>query len=198
MVVAYSFHPSTLYLNITNQCTNDCVFCYKKFNNYFLGPYNLRLSREPSTEEIILAVDSAIGQMGRGFGELVFCGFGEPLIRWEVILEVAQILKKKGERLRINTNGIANQFHNTNILPSLSGIIDAISVSLNAENARKYYLLCKPRFGSETYDLVKEFIRESKKYIPQVTATVVGGTPIDIDECWKVATHELGVNFRVR
>ena len=105
-------------------------------------------------------------------------------------------MKKRGGKVRIDTNGHGNLIHKRNILPELAGLVDAVSVSLNAQNAELYEKISQPKFGPAAYDAVKEFIREAVKYIPDVTATVVPsrggrrGLPED--------AAELGVKLRVR
>jgi TatD DNase family protein len=99
--------------------------------------------------------------------------------------------------VRIDTNGHANLIYKRNVLPELAGLVDAVSVSLNAQNAELYHRITQPQFGIETYEAVKEFIREAKKCIPDVTATVVSLPEVDIEACRKIA-DELGATFRIR
>jgi TatD DNase family protein len=99
--------------------------------------------------------------------------------------------------VRIDTNGHANLIHKRNVLPELVGLVDAVSVSLNAQNAEVYEKLTQPKFGAPTYDAVKEFIREAKKYVPDVTATVVSAPGVDVEACRRIA-EDLGAKFRVR
>ena len=65
--VAYEIRDS-LYLNITNRCTNACDFCIRGKTRFVKG-HNLRLDAEPSAEEIIRAA----GDTGK-YKEVVFCG----------------------------------------------------------------------------------------------------------------------------
>ncbi|HBT20596.1 MAG TPA: radical SAM protein [Peptococcaceae bacterium] len=180
-----------LYLNITNRCTNRCCFCVRNYAPGVAG-YNLWLKKEPAVEEII-------GEIGDPslYREVVFCGYGEPLIRLDAVKEVSKWLKDKEAWVRVNTNGLANLYHNRNILPELCGIVDAVSISLNAENARKYYKICRPQFGPESYNHLLEFINESKKYIPKVKVTVVDIPQIDVEKCRRIA-ETMGVDFEVR
>jgi len=182
---------NSLYLNITNRCTAACTFCVRYHTDFVKG-HNLRLREEPTAEQVI----TQIGDPGR-YAEVVFCGYGEPFLRLDVIKAVAAEVKRRGGRVRIDTNGHANLIHKRNVLPELAGLVDAVSVSLNAQNAELYHRLSQPQFGIETYEAVKEFIREAKKYVPDVTATVVALPEVDIDACRKIA-DELGVMFRVR
>jgi TatD DNase family protein len=182
---------NSLYLNITNRCTAACTFCVRYHTDFVKG-HNLRLAEEPTADQLI----KEIGDPKR-YAEIVFCGYGEPLLRLDVLKVVAAEVKRQGGRVRIDTNGHANLIHKRNILPELKGLVDAASVSLNAQNAELYNKISQPKFGIETYSAVKEFIREAKKYIPDVTATVVSLPEVDVDACRKIA-GELGVKFRVR
>ncbi len=188
--LAYQIRNS-LYLNITNRCTNSCVFC-PKFEDFVVKGHELKLDHEPDIDE----VKAAIGNP-QNYDEIVFCGYGEPLLRLDLILELATWLKQQQVRVRINTDGQANLVHGRNILAELSGKVDAISVSLNAANPEQYQQLCQSRFAGKGYQAVKDFIKLAPAYIPAVTATAVSYPGVDIDACRKVA-EELGVEFRTR
>jgi len=192
--IVYPIRDS-LYLNLTNRCTNNCTFCVRK-DTMFVKGHNLRLLREPEVEELWEAIVEA--DPGR-YKEVVFCGLGEPTLRLPVLREIASRLKAQGIRVRLNTNGHANLIHKTNVVPQLADRLDAISISLNADTAEKYYRLCQPLYGPETYQQVIDFIRESKRYIPEVIVTVLD-MPwiIDLERCRQIAEEELGVRFRIR
>ena len=189
--IAYKIR-NTLYLNLTNRCTARCTFCHR-LDDPTVKSYNLRLEAEPSAKELI----QEVGDPTR-YGEVVFCGYGEPTLRLEVIKEVARAVKMKGGQVRLNTNGHGNLIHKRNILPDLAGLVDAISVSLNAQGPEKYLAICRPAYGPKTYDAVLTFIREAKKYIPEVTVSVVDLPTIDINACERIARGELAVGFRLR
>lgn len=189
--IAYPIRDS-LYLNITNRCTNQCAFC-AKFRSYTVKGHYLELSYEPNLEDVV----SAIGDPSR-YKEVVFCGYGEPLLRLDLIKEVAGWLKPKGVKVRINTDGLANLVHGRNILPELKGLVDSISVSLNAENAERYAKICRPPQGEIAYEAVKAFIKEARNYIPEVQATVVTLPGVPVERCREIAEKELGVRFRAR
>jgi len=187
--IAYKIRDS-LYLNITNRCTNRCGFCVKFHTSYIKG-HNLRLHKEPSSDEII----NAIGNPG-DYKEVVFCGIGEPLMRLDTVKEVSTWIKQKGGKVRINTNGHGNLISKRNILPELRGIVDCISISLDADNDLKYEKICRPVFKN-SFQSVISFIKESKKYISEVKITVVDIPEIDLNKC-KAIAEELGVELRVR
>lgn len=188
--IAYQIRNS-LYLNITNRCTNHCIFC-AKFEDFVVKGHELFLEREPTVAE----VKQAIGDPS-SYDEVVFCGYGEPLLRLDLIKEIAGWLKQQGIKIRINSDGQANLVHKRNILPELAGLIDAISVSLNAPTAEEYQRLCQSGFGEEGYRAVKDFLRQAPEFIPEVIATAVTYPGVDIAACEQLA-QELGVQFRSR
>lgn len=189
--IAYQIR-NALYLNITNRCNLACRFC-PKFVDYEVKGYYLRLPHEPDVDQIFLAM----GQPEH-YEEVVFCGFGEPTLRFEVVKVIAQRMKERGvARVRLNTDGLANLVYGRNVLPELAGIIDAVSVSLNAPDAESYVRSCPSRHGAAAYDALCAFIVEAKLHIPEVTATVVALPSLDLEACRRKAA-ELGVPLRVR
>ena len=187
--IAYTIRDS-LYLNITNRCTNKCSFCVRFHGDYVKG-HNLRLPDEPTEEELILA----IGDPSR-YREIVFCGYGEPLLRLDTVKKVAGRVKEKGGRVRINTNGHGNLIHGRNVLPELKGLVDSVSVSLDAQDKETYDRICAPAFRNAFHEVIS-FIRTAKDFIPHVQATVVEMEGVDVEKCRKI-TDELGVTLRVR
>lgn len=183
---------NSLHLNITNRCTNRCEFCIRYKTKTFHAKYPLWLDKEPTTAEILKEIGDP-----KKYDEIVFCGYGEPLIRLDIVKKVAKALKEKGARIRVDTNGEVNLFHKRNILPELKGLIDEIQISLNAEDAKLHEKLCHSDFGEKSYEAILDFLREAKKYIPKVVATVVDLPDIDKEKCKKIA-DKLGVGFRVR
>ncbi|MGE5472671.1 MAG: TatD family nuclease-associated radical SAM protein [Ignavibacteriales bacterium] len=189
-IPAYIYN-NKLYLNITNLCSNNCSFCIRN-SSQGVG-HDLVLDREPSSSEVLEAIEKLPVSE-----EVTFCGFGEPLLRPETLIEVAKEIKKRyGSKIRINTNGLAEKTLNKKIIPSLEGIIDTISISLNAHDAESYFEVCKPKTGTASYQAVIDFARESKKYIPNVALSVVDIPEIDIEKCKQIA-QELGIELRIR
>ena len=188
--VAYKIRNS-LYLNITNRCSNRCTFC-PKFDELTVKGHELKLSHEPNLAEVMAAVDAATD-----FDEVVFCGYGEPLIRLDLVLQVAGQLRIRGLKVRINTDGQANLVHGRNILPELAGLVDVVSVSLNAADPETYARLCNTPFGNEGFTGVCDFLREATKHIPQVVASAVALPGLDLEPVRALA-QQLGVEFRAR
>ena len=192
--ISYVIRDS-LYLNLTQRCTANCVFCTRLTRPVVQG-YNLKLDREPTAQEIWESIDDPTK-----YDEVVFCGYGEPTLRLEVIKEVAQKIKAAGGMVRLNTNGHGNVINKRNILPELKGLIDSVSVSLNADNSEAYDAVAQPlpSFRGMIYDEIKTFIAEAKKYIPAVQATIVTHQE-DVDEakCEDIVKKEFGVHYRAR
>lgn len=187
--IAYRIRDN-LYLNITNRCTNKCSFCVRFHGDYVKG-HNLRLSDEPTEEELRIAIgDPSL------YREVVFCGYGEPLLRLNTVKNVARWIKEKGGSVRINTNGHGNLIHRRKILEELKGIVDSVSVSLDAHDEETYNKICAPSF-EHAFQEVLAFIREAKTLIPSVQATVVKMEGVDIEKCREIASS-LGIPLRVR
>jgi TatD DNase family protein len=189
--IVYPIRDS-LYVNVTNRCSNRCVFCGREKKPVVKG-HNLRLEGEPTTQEIL----GAVGDAG-SYREIVFCGYGEPLLRWDVVREAAAALKERGARIRVNTNGQSKLILGRDVLPEMEGIVDTLSVSLNASGPGEYLRLCRPDGGENAFAAVKKFISEARRYVPEVIATVVAAPGVDVEACRRIATEELGVGFRAR
>jgi TatD family-associated radical SAM protein len=188
MVIAYPLHGS-LYLNITNRCPNACRFCIRETCG--VG-YHLWLEHEPAVNEII----EAIGDPAR-YHEVVFCGYGEPLTRPEVVIEVGRWLKEKRVKVRLNTNGLADLFLGYDILPRLGGVVDTISISLNAPDAESYAEITRTAYGLDAYPAVVAFASRSRKYIPEVVLTAVEYPGVDVQKAAAVA-KKLNIPYRIR
>ncbi len=189
--IAYPIRNS-LYLNITNRCNNVCTFC-AKLTSYTVQGHYLKLKKEPTFFDVI----KAVGDEPTRYDEIVFCGFGEPLIRLDLVKKVGMYFKRMGCKIRIDTDGLANLVHRKNVLPELM-FVDVISVSLNAPDSETYQKLIKTPFGDKAYPAILWFLREAKRYIPRVVATVVALPGLDIEACRRVAIEDCGVGFRVR
>ncbi|MCE8423800.1 MAG: radical SAM protein, partial [Candidatus Methanoperedens sp.] len=100
--IIYEAH-NNLYLNITNKCTADCVFCIKRYSDGVYG-YDLRLTREPALSDIIKELSQIdISQ----YEEIVFTGLGEPLVRLDDVLEITRWIRTRGLPVRLDTIGHA-------------------------------------------------------------------------------------------
>ncbi|MBU0580332.1 MAG: TatD family nuclease-associated radical SAM protein [Candidatus Margulisbacteria bacterium] len=189
---AYKIGKS-LYLNITNRCTNHCTFCVRYKTDLFNNNYSLWLNHEPTFIELKDIVSNP-----KMYKEIVFCGYGEPLSRIDLVVQLARYIKKRGGKVRIDTNGQANLIHGHNVLPQLRSLVDSMSISLNAQDAATYDKICHSIYGLAAFPAILEFIKQAKKNIKKVTVTAVNlPKVVDLEKCRQI-TKNLGVDFRVR
>lgn len=194
MNIVYQYQ-NQLYVNVTNRCTNRCKFCIR-FTPSGVDGINLWLEHEPSYEEVVAALQAADYQR---YPEIVFCGYGEPLLRADVCLQAAKFIKEtSGVQIRINTNGHGNIYHKRDITPEMEGLVDTLSISLNAKNAKEYNELCICDYGEAGFDAMLDFAKKAKAHVPQVVLSIVDVIDAaDIEACRKLA-EDVGVSFRVR
>jgi len=125
------------------------------------------------------------------------------MLKLEVLKEVAKFVKEnyKNVKIRVNTNGHANFIFKRDVTPELVGLVDEISVSLNASTEELYKELAQPTLTCEKpLEEVKNFIKKSVGAGIKTVASVVDGYKdykIDLKECEKIS-KDLGAEFRVR
>ncbi len=196
MTILYEVH-NNLYVNLTNKCPCACTFCLRQTRDHMENSGVLWLEREPSVQEII--DDFANFDVDK-YNEIVFCGFGEPTERIDAVLEVARFIKATYNKpTRINTNGLGNLVNDKDITPSLKGLIDTISISLNTPNKERYYELTRSRFGLESFDAMLDFASKAAKYVPNVILSTVATTITEDEEkeCQRIC-DKLDVTYRIR
>lgn len=182
---------NSLYVNMTIRCNADCVFCDRKGSAVVKG-YNLKIEHEPSPEELI----EAIGDPTR-YEEVVFCGYGEPTIRLEVLKTVARWIKQQGGRVRLNTDGHGSIINHRNIVPELAGLVDVVSISLNSADPEQYGRLMRVD-GDRHFKAMTEFALECKKVIGGVNMTLVDVPEVDKERARTFVEKDLGLTLRVR
>lgn len=196
MTILYKVH-NNLYVNLTNKCPCACTFCLRQTKDHMEDSGVLWLEKEPTVDEVI--ADFANFNMD-DYDEVVFCGFGEPTERIDVLLEVAAYVKKTYNKpTRINTNGLGNLVNGRDITPELKGLIDTVSISLNTPNKERYYELTRSKFGIGSFDAMIDFAKEAVKYVPHVVMTTVATTITKEEEaeCQRICDN-IGVKYRIR
>jgi TatD DNase family protein len=182
---------NSLYLNLTIRCDADCIFCDRKGEAVIKG-YNLNIEHEPTVEEVIHEIgDPAV------YEEIVFCGYGEPTIRFAEVKEIGAWVKSHGGNVRLNTDGHGSIINKRNIAPELSGVVDTVSISMNSVDPSQYGELMRID-GEKNHAAMIEFAREAKKYVRDVVMTVVGMNKVDSEAARKFVEETIGVKFRVR
>jgi len=198
MTITYQV-KNAVYVNLTNRCPCNCTFCLRHNGPGVFGSGPLWLEREPTLEETI----ESLGQWDyERFREVVFCGYGEPTERLDVLLAAAAHLKEQDPtlRVRVNTNGLSDLIHGKPTAPLFVGKVDCLSISLNTDDPAEYLSVCRPKFGATAYPAMLKFTQEAAALLPSVVMTVVGEPITSLEKqerCRKIA-EGLGARLRVR
>lgn len=195
MTILYDYKES-LYVNITNKCPCSCVFCIRKETDHVGNSDSLWLDHEPTVEE----VKNEFKKFNlENYDEIVFCGYGEPLVRINEVIEIAKYIRSISDlKIRINTNGLSDLIHNKKTAILLKDKIDSVSISLNAPNKIRYNEVTRPKFGEKSFDALLNFAKDCKEYIEEVNFSVVDEINNDeIEEAQKLA-DKMNIVLRVR
>lgn len=196
MTVTYAA-GTAIYVNMTNRCPCACTFCLRHNKDHVFNSDSLWLDREPTVDEVCNNLDTwDLTQ----YNEIVFCGYGEPTERLYDLLEVAKYIRTKSDiKIRINTNGLADLIWKESTAPKLAGLIDAVSISLNATNKEDYLKVVRPKFGIGSYDAMLKFTKDCTAYVPSVVMTVVDivTSPKEQELCRKIC-ESVGATLRIR
>lgn len=186
-----------LYVNVTNECNCACTFCLRNLKK-MAETSSLWLKKKPTLEEFKEALDKVPWDYIK---EVVFCGFGEPTMRLDVLVELLHYVKEKHPDLptRLNTNGLGELEYGREIAADFKGVLDTVSISLNASNPERYYALTRAKYGIGSYEAMLAFAEHSKKYVPHVVLTIVDKVegPEEIARCKKLC-EERQLTLRVR
>jgi len=189
---------NSLYLNITNKCSNNCWFCFRNFKKG-VGDFNLKLEREPTVAEVKADLEEALAL--RRWSEVVFCGFGEPTAELDVLLEVARWLRERcggSFPIRVDTNGhgyVLNKGRDVAQELRAAGVC-SVSVSLNGHDEASYAENCRPMVGGG-FVAVLDFVKKAKVAGLDVEVSAVRMPEVNIEKVKSVA-ESLGVPLRIR
>ena len=193
---AYIVNDS-IYINLTNRCTNNCEFCLRNNGSTAYGSDSLWLEREPSVLEVLEATEKIFFENCKSF---VFCGYGEPTCRLDTLVEAAKQLKDKYNLpIRLNTNGQSELINGVGSTERLKGVVDSVSISLNSPTPEGYDAICQSVFGIGALEAVISFGKSCVDFIPEVVFSVVEETlsEEDIKKCQDIV-NEIGAKLRVR
>ena len=196
MTVTYQVKDS-VYVNLTNRCPCACRFCLRQNAPGVYGSDPLWLEREPTLDEV---VESLRGWDYSKFREVVFCGYGEPTERLDVLLAAAEEAKgfENAPRVRVNTNGLSDLVNGRPTAALFAGKVDCISISLNTDDPAEYAYLCRPKFGDAAYPALLEFARQAVRAVPEVVMTVVGEPVTSLEKQARCRAVAEGVGARLR
>lgn len=190
------------YVNITNACTNACKFCVRDIKEDVEGAFLWLENENVKAEDVIEQIEKNKDKI-LSAKELVFCGYGEPLIKFNEVIEVCKYVRETmpDVKIRINTNGHGNFIAKRNLAKELRPLIDSISISLNAQNEEEYNKISRPKIQNaykETLDFARACVKEG---IDTTLSIVTEFEPeehkINVVECEKIA-QDIGAKFRNR
>ena len=195
MTIFYKFEGK-MYINITNGCPCHCVFCIRDNADSIRDNDSLWLEHEPTFDEITAAFEAFDKT---GMTEAVFCGYGEPMVRADMLVRTAEYIKQHSDMsIRLNSNGLVKLIHPDFDINRLKGLIDSVSISLNAPDAVRYNEVTRPSFGEKSFEVMLDFAKQMKQVCAKVGFTVVDViTPDEIERC-RALCQELDIPLRVR
>ena len=196
MTITYGGRNS-IYVNITNRCPCACVFCLRNNKDHVFNSGSLWLEREPTVKEICDSIDAWDLE---NYDAIVFCGYGEPTERLDDLLQVAAHVKASSNaKIRINTNGLSDLINGEKTAHRLKGLIDSVSISLNATNKEDYLKIVRPVFGIDSYDAMLSFAKDCTRYVEEVVMTVVDVvTSKEEQERSREICESVGATLRIR
>ena len=184
-----------IYLNLTNRCSCACAFCLRAWTDGLFGE-SLVLDHEPTVEDVTRAIELEF--LDGPADEVVFCGFGEPTMRLDVVLAVVEWLRLRRIRARLDTNGHGQLLNPEIDVPAALAAagLSAVTVSLNAAGPEAYDLICRPLF-SKAHRAVIHFAEQCLRHGMETTLTAVDYPEADLPGCEAIAAA-LGAGFRIR
>ncbi len=195
MTILYEVKNS-LYVNMTNKCPCNCTFCIRNNGDGAYGSDSLWLDHDPDADEVI---DELKKSDLDKYDEIVFCGYGEPFEALDVMLEVAKYLKSATKTpTRVNTNGLSDLIHGKKTAHLLKGLLDTVSVSLNAGTKEEYLNVTRPCFGDKSFEAMLDFAVDCQKYVDNVALTIVDVISKEQIEASKQVAKKYGVPLRIR
>ena len=186
-----------LYINITNKCPCNCTFCIRHNGDSVLESGSLWFGGdEPTFDD----VKNAFSQCDlNDFSEAVFCGYGEPTERLDLLCDVCDYIRSISDiKIRLNTNGLSDLIHGKSTAEMLKGRVDTVSVSLNAPTSEEYLAITKSKFGLQSLDAVISFAKDAQKYVDNVMFTVVDVIGEEKIAESKALCEKAGIPLRVR
>lgn len=196
MTISYEV-GNNLYLNLTNKCPCACTFCIRSHADGAYGSDPLWLEHEPSFDEIM----ADLGKRNiSGYSEIVFCGYGEPTERIDMVEQVAKALRAMQEcpKLRINTNGLGDLVNGRSVADELCAVMDTVSVSLNAGTKDEYMNVTRPKFD-DAWEAMQKFTSDCvKNGKPEVVMSIVDVIPQEQIDASRKVCESLGATLRIR
>ncbi|MGN1134214.1 MAG: TIGR04100 family radical SAM protein [Oscillospiraceae bacterium] len=196
MTISYEIEDK-LYLNITNKCPCNCTFCIRNNGDGAYGSDPLWLEHQPTANEVI---ENLRTRDLNSYKEIIFCGYGEPTNELEILKETSKYIRSVSKTpIRLNTNGLGDLINKRDISADFKGLVDTVSISLNAPDKDEYYKVTRPSFkDADCFEAMLKFAENVSKYVPATMFTVVDVIgKEEIEKSQKLA-DSIGIKLRVR
>ncbi len=196
MTISYELWDK-LYLNITNKCPCACTFCLRQNGDGAYGSDPLWLEHQPTLDEVI---ENLKGRDLDSYKEIIFCGYGEPTSELGILLDTARYIRSVSKTpIRLNTNGLADLIHGRETESEFKGLIDTVSISLNASDSAAYTAITRPKWKDvDCFAAMLSFAAKIKAYVPNVVLTVVDIIGEEEIAKSQAVADSIGVTLRVR
>ena len=80
----------------------------------------------------------------------------------------------------------------------MEGLIDSLSISLNASDPEKYYYITNSKFGLPSYNSMLSFAGRASAFVPNVVFTIVGVVDEEEVNACKERAADLGIPLKIR
>lgn len=137
--------PKTVQIDLTGKCNNSCIGCWVH------SPYIHTPPRDKNKELSFEFVKTLIGELADlGTQEIFLAGSGEPFLHPQ-IAQIITLIKKKGFKLNIITNGILLMEEKSKLLVDLG--VEMITASVWAGSPQAYISTHPSRKESDFFNI---------------------------------------------
>ncbi|MBO4389863.1 MAG: septum formation protein Maf [Lachnospiraceae bacterium] len=194
--IIYEFQ-NKLYVNLTNKSATSTAFVERQYTDQINSLESLWLDHEPTMIEVLTELSNwYIAQ----YKELVFCGYGEPTERMDLVLDIANFVKKRSNIIiRLNTNGLSNLVNGPEIVSKYRDTIDEVSISMVSSTPNSYLTLSQSTYGIDSFQALLDYAAACKDAGCKVIMSTVESTITEEQEakCRSIC-EELGVEYVIR
>ncbi|MCK4443027.1 MAG: radical SAM protein, partial [Thermoplasmata archaeon] len=211
-IIYHKRDESEFSINLTNRCPNSCIFCIRDFSAGWDrrtpngDMINLYLDREPTLEEVIAAVEEELSNWDEDVSLIKLCGYGEPVLRMGLIVELAKRIRElsPNSSIQLNTSGwpLLVDYGEECLKNLRDAGIDILSISVNAPSKGVYDRIVRPgcfHYVRDAFEETLECIQLGVKNGFRVKATIVDIKPVRMytEECRRLV-EQMGAEFVVR
>ena len=129
--------------------------------------------------------------------EAVLTGVVDPLDNLEHTLALASHARERGWRVRVNSQGFANQTAGRDVTKELNGLVDEIDVTLFGVNSRQHDELAYPLVGNDGWEQIRDFVRSSVGSGIETVCEFVATPGFEPEPCRQFA-RDLGARYDIR